>query len=73
MLLKFIFLYCALFLTNIQMINANYSNNTINPEKISDEVFRFYKSARSRSDRDGRRLISFNTRNDNIEVDFIVF
>lgn len=55
------------------MINANYSNNTINPEKISDEVFRFYKSARSRSDRDGRRLISFNTRNDNIEVDFIVF
>lgn len=55
------------------MINSNYSNNTINPEKISDEVFRFYKSAKSRSDRDGRRLISFNTRNDNIEVHFIVF
>lgn len=55
-------------LSTSQVDCMDYMNNTIDFAKIVDD-FSFHQPIKGqRSERNGRRLISFDTRNDNIEV-----
>lgn len=63
--------WCSVILCCCQMlVRANYANSTISAVKmISDDFQIFQQTGQPISRRDGRKLISFNTKNDNIEVD----
>lgn len=51
------------------LVSANYANSTISAVKmISDDFRTFQQTGKSTNRRDGRKLISFNTKNDDIEV-----
>lgn len=62
-------LWCSLFLIYLQESHADYANSTISKVRMISDDFRiFQKTGKRISRRDGRRLISFDTRNNNIEV-----
>lgn len=53
----------------MQIVRALYNNDTIHTAKLTvDDLLTFNKMGKRTGGRDGRRLISFDTRNDNIEV-----
>lgn len=61
-----------LIVLNPETTNAQYANDTVQKVRLIGDDFRlFQKTGKRISGRDGRRLISFDTRNDNIEVMFI--
>lgn len=62
-------IWCFLIILYSGTVNGQYANDTIHTVRVIDEDFRlFQKTGKRVSGRDGRRLISFDTRNDNIEV-----
>lgn len=53
----------------LQCMSMQYNNDTINIAEIINEDFRlFQRTGRKTGGRESRRLLSFDTRNDNIEV-----
>lgn len=62
--------WCSVILVYCQLlVSANYANSTISAVKMISDDFRiFQQTGKPVSRRDGRKLISFNTKNDNIEV-----
>lgn len=61
--------WCSVILFHLKEVRADYANSTISTVKmISDDFQNFQQTGRRISGRDGRKLISFNTKNDNIEV-----
>lgn len=65
--------WCSVLLFGCPMlVNADYANSTISAVKsISDDFRIFQETGKPIRRRDGRNLISFNTKNDNIEVKHI--
>lgn len=62
-------LWCSAILLYIEIVSGNYTNSTISKAKMISDDFRiFQKTGRRVSRRDGHRFISFETKNDNIEV-----
>lgn len=70
MVQKLKIVWCSVVLVCCQMFaGANYTNSTISTVKmISDDFRMFQQTGKPIGRRDGRKLISFNTKNDNIEV-----
>lgn len=67
---QFLFTLSVVIIFSIsRIVCVDYVNNTIDFEKIVED-FTLHQSRHERGDRNGRngRLISFDTRNDNIEV-----
>lgn len=65
---QFLFTLSVVIILSIsRVVCVDYVNKTIDFEKIVED-FTFHQSRHERGDRNGRRLISFDTRNDNIEV-----
>lgn len=62
--------WCSVILFSCQLlVSANYANSTISGFKaISDDFRIFQQTGKPIGRRDGRKLVSFNTKNDNIEV-----
>lgn len=53
----------------MQIVWALYNNDTMHTAKLTnDDLISFHKFGKRSGGRDGRRFISFDTRNDNIEV-----
>lgn len=51
------------------IVDGHYANETVNfARAINDDFQYFQKTGQRISSRDGRKLLSFDTRNDNIEV-----
>lgn len=69
-LIPCVFLFwCILIVMPCIEVNGHYVNDTIQTFRMIDKDFRlFQRSGRRVSGRDGRSLISFDTRNDNIQV-----
>lgn len=62
-------IWCSVLLFYLELVDADYTNSTISTVKMMSDDFRIFQETGKRiSGRDGRRLISFNTKNDNIEV-----
>lgn len=63
--------WCGVFLFHLHDAYADYTNSTISKARtISDDFRLFQKTGKRVSRRDGR-LISFDTKNNNIEVSSI--
>lgn len=62
--------WCSVILFCCQLlVSANYANSTISAVKMISDDFRiFQQTGKPIGRRDGRKLVSFNTKNDNIEV-----
>lgn len=56
----------------VELVNADYVNSTMSSVRmIGDDFLDFQKTGKRVGGRDGRRLISFETKNDNIQVTWI--
>lgn len=65
--------WCSAILFYLEEVSADYANSTISTVKmISDDFRNFQQTGQRVSGRDGRKLISFNTKNNNIEVNLIL-
>lgn len=64
--------WCGVLLVYFEVINANYSdytNSTIKTARsISDDFRIFQQTGKRVSGRDGRKLFTFDTKNDDIQV-----
>lgn len=64
-----ILFWCILVVMPWEQVNGHYVNDTIQTFRMIDKDFRLFQRTGKRiSGRDGRSLISFDTRNDNIQV-----
>lgn len=61
--------WCSVMLFYLELVGADYANSTISTVKMISDDFRIFQETGKRvSGRDGRKLISFDTKNNHIEV-----
>lgn len=61
--------WCSVMLFYLELVGGDYANSTISTVKMISDDFRIFQETGKRvSGRDGRKLISFDTKNNQIEV-----